>query len=555
MQLTTLPQFVFAGSTSRISDSTVSGLSVPALQNLKTDLFEGDAMKHYIYIVDKHSRPLMPTTRHSHVRKLLKSGKAVAISSSPFVVKLKYDTDNIVQPLYCGIDTGRENIGVGVSKQDGKCVYLSHLQTNNKTIKQKMEERRMHRQERRLHSRQRKQRKALRNDQQLSSENETLLRRKAVKSTSIRYPGMEERVEHKVIKGKEAKFANRKRCEGWLTPSARQLIYCHIEVINKIREILPISHLTVESVSFDFQKLDNEDIEDWNHGVLFGYRNYKEYINHIQNGKCLLCNNKIEHYHHIVPRSNGGSNMAGNIAGLCINHHDLVHKDKEFQALISELKEGYKQKYKVSLLNTIMSFLLKEYDNYCLINNLVLNVSNGYQTKLTREKFNLIKDHSIDGYAISLFNRDAKDIDVCNNSYELKRFKKKTNENINKLGQREYYLNNNVVAVNRHKATCQTEDSLEEFLSKQDDKNIVKKLNVKPAKRTYSYRREGVLCTYHVGDIVHFYKKNKIDAKEYNSYFPVLHIDMNNKSLYYTKTKNRRMKYCKRVKSRAIQYI
>ena len=511
---------------------------------------------HYIYIVDKHNRPLMPTTRHSHVRKLLKSGKAVAISNSPFVVKLKYDTDNIVQPLYCGIDTGRENIGVGVSKQDGECIYLSHLQTNNKTIKQKMEERRMHRQERRLHSRQRKQRKALRNGQQFSSENETLLRnRKIVKSVLIRYPGMEEYVEHKVIKGKEAKFANRKKYEGWLTPSARQLIYCHIEVINKVREILPISHLIVENASFDFQKLDNENIDDWKHGVLFGYKNYKEYINHIQNGKCLLCDNKIEHYHHIVSRSNGGSNTAGNIAGLCINHHDLVHKDKEFQVLLTELKEGYKQKYKVSLLNTIMPFLLKEYDDYCQINNIVFNVSNGYQTKLTREKFNLIKDHSIDGYAISLFNRDANNIDIYNNSYELRRFKKKTNGNIVKLGQREYYLNDKLVAVNRHKATSQTEDSLEEFLSKQDNKNIIKKLSAKPAKRIYSYHREGVIYPYHIGDIVHFYKKNKINAKEYNEYFPVLQIDMSNKSLYYTRTKNRRMKYCKRVNSGAIQYI
>lgn len=511
---------------------------------------------HYIYIVDKHNRPLMPTTRHSHVRRLLKSGKAVAISSSPFVVKLKYDTNNIIQPLYCGVDTGRENVGVGVSKQDGECVYLSHLQTNNKTIKQKMEERRMHRQERRLHSRQRKQRKALRNNQQLSSENEALLRnRKTVKSVLIRYPGMEKYVEHKVIKGKEAKFANRKRCEGWLTPSARQLIYCHIEVINKIREILPISHLIVENVSFDFQKLDNEDIDDWNHGVLFGYKNYKEYINHIQNGKCLLCDNKIDHYHHIIQRSNYGSNTAGNIAGLCINHHDLVHKDKEFQVLLSELKEGCKQKYKVSLLNTIMPFLLKEYDDYCRMNNLVFNVSNGYQTKQTREKFNLNKSHSIDGYAISLFDRNISNNKICNNSYKLRRFKKKTNENINKLGQRGYYLNDKLVAVNRHKATGQTEDSLEEFLSKQDDKNIVKKLKVKSAKRIYSYRREGILCPYHAGDIVHFYKKNKTDSKEYNIYFPILHIDMNNKSLYYTKTKNRRMKYCKRVKSGALQYV
>ena len=49
----------------------------------------------------------MPTTRCGKVRKLLKEGKAV-VRSNPFTIRLKYDTDNVVQDLYLGIDTGEK---------------------------------------------------------------------------------------------------------------------------------------------------------------------------------------------------------------------------------------------------------------------------------------------------------------------------------------------------------------------------------------------------------------------------------------------------------------
>ena len=68
-----------------------------------------------IYVVNKKGKPLMPTNRHGHVRKLLNEGKAVAVNNHPFTIRLKYETLDITQPLYLGIDTGRENIGEGAS--------------------------------------------------------------------------------------------------------------------------------------------------------------------------------------------------------------------------------------------------------------------------------------------------------------------------------------------------------------------------------------------------------------------------------------------------------
>ena len=71
--------------------------------------------KIYVYVLSRKGRPLMPTTRLGKVRKLLKSGKAVPVCNEPFTIRLKYDTEDIVQDLYFGQDTGRENSGVAVS--------------------------------------------------------------------------------------------------------------------------------------------------------------------------------------------------------------------------------------------------------------------------------------------------------------------------------------------------------------------------------------------------------------------------------------------------------
>ena len=68
--------------------------------------------KVIVYILNKKGKPLMPTTRCGHVRKLMKENKAVPVCNEPFTIRLKYETPDIVQPLYLGLDTGRENIGI-----------------------------------------------------------------------------------------------------------------------------------------------------------------------------------------------------------------------------------------------------------------------------------------------------------------------------------------------------------------------------------------------------------------------------------------------------------
>lgn len=109
---------------------------------------------------------------------------------------------------------------------------------------------------------------------------------------------------------------------------------------------------------FAFMAMDNPAIQRWQYqkGPLHGYGSIRQALEDIQGGTCLLCrSHSIEHDHHIVPRSKGGSNTLANIAGLCEHCHSLVHNDEETAAKLVKIKAGQNKKYHaLSVINQIM---------------------------------------------------------------------------------------------------------------------------------------------------------------------------------------------------------
>lgn len=527
--------------------------------------------KTIVYVISKKRKPLMPTTRCGHVRKLLDDGKAVVINSNPFTIRLKYDTLEIVQNLYYGIDTGRENIGVGVSDENGNCVYLSELTTNNKLVKKNMTSRAETRRGRRRHDRQSKQRKAKSDNTEIQNgDNDKVRTKYDCKSVKIKYPGADEAVTHKVVRGKEAKFNNRKRPEGWITPSARQLVQMHINMLKQIMGFLPISRISLERVTFDFQRLENENIYDWNHGKLYGYETYKDYIKDEQNGFCLLCGKKsIEYYHHIVKRINSGSDKVSNIAGLCYDCHygpKGVHNCKETEDRLLDMKMETNKSYKVSLLNSVMPVLIIELKELCSSNNMIFTITDGKETYKTRKNLSLDKTHALDGYCISLAKREGLKLKFTTNRiYEQRRFKKKSKNNIQKLNRREYWLDDKLVAINRHKATDQKDDSLEEFLNKyrethseKEVQQIMHRVDIHSAKRTYTYHKDGRVCKFHIGDLIRYEKKNKIKGNTKLETFVCTGVRFgktDKEQKVSNGTKEKLMKFCSVLRSGSIPYI
>ena len=462
-------------------------------------------MKNYIYVLDINGNPLMPTSRHSKVRKLLKEKKAKIVDYLPFTIQLLYEPKTTeVQPVMFPIDPGRTNIGAIAMALTGEVFAGAKVTTRNKDIPKLMEERKGHHNASRQGERKVRQRRA--------KKYKTTFKDGPVKERIL--PQCKEPIKLNYIKNTEAKFCNRKRPERWLTPTATQLLRTTLNIIKKFQKILPISHCVLEYNAFAFMELDNPNIANWQYskGFLYKEEDLYTYISKQQEDKCIFCNEKIDHYHHIVPRSKNGSNTYKNIAGLCEKHHTLVHTDEEWVNKLKAKKEGIAKEYAgTSILNIIMPYLAIELQNIFGENFFMCD---GYTTKAIREKYHLDKDHHIDAYCIGLSyleSLDIKDIKIERNIqyFQIKQFRRHNRQLIHRQTERTYKLNGEIVAKNRQKRIGQTSPSLREWykdtkrkLGKKETKQLQSKLKV--LKSTRSYRNPNSIMP---GAI--FFYKNK----------------------------------------------
>ena len=410
-----------------------------------------------VYVLNKNGKPLMPTTRCGHIRILLKQGKARVVERYPFTIQLLYETEDITQPIFLGIDPGRTNIGMTVISEIGDPLMEVSLTTRNKDIPKLMTARKANRQKHRNYGRRcKKRRRAVANNTTNSKCSDGVFERFL--------PNYEKPMVLHDIMNKEARFNNRKRPEGWLTPTANHLKQTHINAIKKISSYLPISDVVIELNKFAFMQLDNPNIKAWEYqkGQLFGKGNVKTTVFEEQKGSCLFCSKAIEHYHHVVPKHKGGSDTLPNMVGLCSKHHGLVHTDKSFALRLSRKKEGLNKKYgALSVLNQIIPSLLEELQ--ALFPEHVFIVS-GKDTKKYREENQLAKDHYIDAYCIAsvvLGNKASKRAVTLLKLMQYRRHDRQAchQENL----KRKYFLNGKLVATNRCAAFEQTGVSLKEY--------------------------------------------------------------------------------------------
>ena len=406
-----------------------------------------------VYVLAKNGVPLMPTQNYGYVRVLLKSHDAVVVRQKPFTIRLKYTTTTYTQPLVCGIDPGRTNIGVAVVTENGECVFSANADTHNKDVPKRMAERKAHRQASRHGERLRRQRRA-----KAAGTCFTEGKRQRI------LPGCKEPITCKGIKNSEARFNNRKRKKGWLTPTANHLLQSHLTLLRLVKKILPISKVVLELNSFDFMAMENPNIQRWQYqrGPLYGKGSVKDAVSMSQGGTCLFCSHSIQHYHHIVPRSKGGSNTLPNIVGLCENHHKLIHTDSVWQSKIKSEKAGRNKKYgALSVLNQIIPALTEALHE---IPDIEVCVTDGHSTKAFRDVHQVDKDHHLDAYCIACsVLGDSITVAPPTNHYSLRRFRRHDRAAVSRQEERKYYLDSKLVARNRHKRTEQTADSLTEF--------------------------------------------------------------------------------------------
>jgi len=304
-----------------------------------------------VYVLNKDGKPIMPTTRHGKVRRLLKEGKAHVVSTVPFTIQLDYVSGENLQEINLGVDTGSRYIGLSASTSS-KELYAAQVELRSKEIPGLILSRRESRSTRRN------------------------------RKTRYRKP----------------RFDNRKRPNGWLTPTSRNRFDEHMKAIQRVHKILPVSNITIEIAPFDIQKLQNPDIqgEEYQHGELFGFENAREYVLIRDRHECQHCHGESGcetlHVHHIQYRSQGGTDAVGNLITLCEDCHKKLHNG-EFELNVKKLT-SFKNQTSVSTIGKPVFWKVKElYGN--------VNTTYGYITKANRLRGGIEKSHTSDAFVMT----------------------------------------------------------------------------------------------------------------------------------------------------------
>ena len=302
-----------------------------------------------VYVLNKQGKPLMPC-KEAKARKLLKQNKAKIVNYEPFTIKLLFDCENQTQDISLGIDAGSKHIGISATTEK-QVLYEADVELRNDIV-DKLSSRRAARRTRR---------------------------------NRLRY--------------RPARFNNRvhSKHKGWLAPSVEQKINTHIQVIQRLYEILPITKLIIETAQFDIQKINNPEIsgEEYQQGVQLGFWNVREYALFRDSHECQCCHGKskdnVLNVHHIESRKTGG-NTPNNLITLCETCHKAYHKGEV------ELKLKRGKSYRDAAFMGIMrkTLLLRLKQTYTNVYETF-----GYITKNTRIENGLPKEHYIDARCIS----------------------------------------------------------------------------------------------------------------------------------------------------------
>lgn len=330
-----------------------------------------------VYVQDIDGKPMMPTTRHGKVRRLLKDNKAVVVNTCPFTIKLTYKTSDYKQEIVLGVDAGTKHVGLSATTKS-KELYSGEVILRNDVVE--------------LLSTRRESRRARRN------------------RLRYRKPRFENRVKSKRL--------------GWVAPSVRHKVDAHIRVIDNICSTLPISRIIVEIAQFDTQKIKNPDISgnEYQEGDQLGFWNVREYVLARDGHKCQHCKGKskdpILNVHHIESRKTGGDSPS-NLITLCETCHKEYHKGN------IDLKVKRGKSLRDAAVMGIMKWKLYEelksrYPN--------VSMTFGYITKYNRIKYGIEKSHTSDAFVISR-NFNAKRIEY----QYLNRLIRRHNRQIHKM--------------------------------------------------------------------------------------------------------------------------
>lgn len=323
-----------------------------------------------VFVRNLRGQALMPCSQRK-ARLLLKQGKAKIVGYKPFTIQLTYATGEAKQEIHVGIDEGARHIGIAITSQN-KVLAKGEVELRQ-DVHSLLTTRAMYRRDRRN------------------------------RKTRYRKPI----------------FLNRKRKDGWLPPSIEGKLNANFFWIDKFCSLVPNPKLRIEVGKFDVAKMINPEIQgvDYQHGQAYGYHDVRYYVFARDEYTCQVCKKKgkILHTHHIIYRSEGGTDRADNLITVCSDCH-TSENHKQGGILWKWMKEHKKVKqYKeATFMNILRVRTYKKYPNAI--------ITYGSITTPKRKELGLEKTHYNDAIAITGI-ASIKEND--NQIFCIKQFRKK----------------------------------------------------------------------------------------------------------------------------------
>ena len=303
-----------------------------------------------VFVVNMRGEPLMPCSQRK-ARILLKQNKAKIYKYNPFTIQLTIATGETKQDCHIGVDTGSKHIGLAVTSKD-KVLFKAEVELRQ-DVKSNLDTKRMYRRDRRN------------------------------RKTRYRKP----------------RFLNRKRSEKWLPPSLQNRVNNTFRWIDELCALVPNPKLHIEVGKFDTAKMINPNVKgvDYQQGQTYGFYDERYFVFVRDNYTCQCCGkskNKVLQTHHIIYRSNGGSNRVDNLITVCTDCH--THKNHQKGGILHDWQEQHKKvkQYKEPpFMNILRKRIFKKYPE--------AEITYGSITTPKRKKIGLDKTHYNDAIVIS----------------------------------------------------------------------------------------------------------------------------------------------------------
>lgn len=303
-----------------------------------------------IFVMNMRGDPLMPCTQKK-ARILLKEGKAVIYKYDPFTIQLTYATGETKQDCHIGIDTGSKHIGMAITSEN-KVLFKGEIE--------------------------------LRQDVKSNIDTKHIYRRSR-RNRKTRY--------------RQPRFLNRKRSDKWLPPSLQNRVDHTFHWIDTFCSLVSDPILHIEVGKFDTAKMINPEINgvDYQHGQTYGFFEERYFVFARDNYTCQCCGkskDKILQTHHIIYRSNGGTDRVDNLITVCTDCH--TSKNHQKGGILYKWQEQHKKvkQYKEPpFMNAIRKRIFARYPN--------AHTTYGSETTPHRKELGLEKTHYNDAITIS----------------------------------------------------------------------------------------------------------------------------------------------------------